>query len=280
MKLLKTIKEHKQVSKHPSLYSLGLLALIFTVITACGQYYAIEEENQSNVADEEETEEVYELPYLETVEMGDCGPELGCMRGFISHGMELVISPDDSSLNLMKRENTEPLVPIRFRDAQDFGDRFDTAFLKPLVKKGELDLYDFKISPTVTRDNFAEGFEMYTEGLSAKDKSLSMGGEGNFILGDIIPYDKVDFRAVKMFRIEMSKYDAETDTDISNIICLEISAIIRDNLVEADTPVNLGGLSNFNFYYTEDSSYCSNKVMNSGTRAEASTLPATVPEIP
>ena len=99
--------------------------------------------------------------------IGECEAEYGCLSGFISHGLSIVVVPEKSS-------NSAPMVDgevvvldgKKFRDAQDFGDRFDREFLFPLIPEELRGDYVVTISPKVTRDNFAAGFELYSEGIT------------------------------------------------------------------------------------------------------------------
>ena len=257
--------------------TLFTLALFLSL--ACGQEKS--EEEQPAATEPEPTQEV--ILGVPTYELGSCQEEHGCIKGFISHGMELTIEPEAASFPNHKGVEVS-LDTYRFKDAQDFGDRFDTAFLKPLVDQKELDRYQFTITPQVTRSNFAEGFELFSEGLSASDDALRMGGEGNFSLGGIYSYSDVALRVVKNFRIEISKSSKEADNDAEaySVVCLEIEASLDGLEVEDGKATNVGGLRNFQFYYTEDASYCAlDNVLGQGrSPSQARTLPATTPGFP
>ena len=178
-----------------SLVLIICLAFSFIVI-GCGNHIWEKEDRGSNVASSETIlDEESELPDFK---LGECQGEFGCLRGFISHGMSLVIEPEVASDSVDRVDGEQVLLEAKvFRDAQDFGDRFDREFLLPLIPEDLRSNYTVSITPRVTRDNFAAGFELYSEGITAQDNRLSMEGEGNFTLGDILPYDRVALRAVK-----------------------------------------------------------------------------------
>ncbi len=216
---------------------------------------------------------------------GSCTGNVGCIQGFISHGMKLTLTPDGTGTDKTASGEALALQTYEFKDAQDFGDRFDTAFLKPLVPAANSADYDFKIAPTVKRDNFANDFELYSEGSEANDDKVKMEGEGNFDLGDIAPFDQVALRAVKTFRIEITKKvtaDAATPAITRAVTCLELEVSTENLKVVADKPTKIGGLRNFKFYYTESDELCqASKVGDAQSRdTSASILPATGANIP
>ena len=238
-----------------SLVLIICLAFSFIVI-GCGNHIWEKEDRGSNVASSETIlDEESELPDFK---LGECQGEFGCLRGFISHGMSLVIEPEVASDSVDRVDGEQVLLEAKvFRDAQDFGDRFDREFLLPLIPEDLRSNYTVSITPRVTRDNFAAGFELYSEGITAQDNRLSMEGEGNFTLGDILPYDRVALRAVKMFRIQIESVEGtESTARESYVTCLEISTTIPDLEVAEGSTTEIGGLSAFQFYYTEDNSFC------------------------
>ncbi len=183
----------------------------------------------------------------------------GCIQGFISHGMGLTLAPKPGREISTVESKTAVFARTQFIDAQDFGDRFDTAFLKPLLGAQKAKNYDIKIAPMVKRDNFANQFELYAEdNLKASDR-IVMASEGNFIVDGIEAFDQVGFRAVKTFRIEISRRDdADADApDVSTpIICLEIDAMVDQLIVKGGSVTAIGGLRNFEYYYTESDAIC------------------------
>ncbi len=217
---------------------------------------------------------------------GKCQADVGCIKGFISHGMRLTIAPQESGSSSEQKGVEGHNVSNKtyeFNDAQDFGDRFDTAFLTPLIPEEKRNLYKFKVLPTVKRDNFASQFEIYAEGIEARDIRVKMKGDGNFVVGDMTAFDNATLRAVKIFRIEASKTSEPDSKDVvsKTVICLEIAAQVRDLKVEAGKSTQIGGLRNFTFHYTEDETLCANITDSSGsTDTPASKLPSVKPNIP
>lgn len=218
-------------------------------------------ENNNDVLAETDVLELVNKP---TFGDATCVAPYGCLKGYISHGLSLIIKPettsDEDAIAMTDIEgNPVTIGSHRFRDSQDFGDRFYNVFIKPLVPVDSQDAFDYRIIPTVKRDNFATGFELYSEGLNASDDHLKMAGEGNFILGNIEPFNKVALRAVKRFRIEIIKKntsDNSNDRETREITCLEISANIAPKVVTEGAVTNIAGLRNFTFYYTENEELC------------------------
>lgn len=216
---------------------------------------------------------------------GRCSGEVGCLRGFISHGTRLTLSPKASGASTDARG--EPLVTTtyEFNDAQDFGDRFDSAFLRPLVPAEHWQAYDIQVVPSVRRDNFADGFELYGEGAEANDDRVTMKGEGNFELGDMQAYDQALLRAVKTFRIEIAKNAKAADgtpSIVRAVTCLEIEAVVEGLKIEAGKPTKIGGLRNFAFYYTESDELCRNLSTSTSQdrMQDAAKLPPVGPQLP
>ena len=206
---------------------------------------------------------------------GGCEGDVGCIRGFISHGMRLTMAPKDDGVKTKVNGDKLQLAAASFNDAQDFGDRFDTAFLVPLLPEGKRDQYNINLTPTVRRDNFAAGFELYAEGEEANDDKVQMQGEGNFVLGDMKPFGSAVLRVVKTFKIEIErKPDATGDIPVVEraVTCLEIEAQVSDIKIDAGKATSVGGLRNFSFYYTESSDLC---VQRSNTESQARTVPGT-----
>lgn len=155
---------------------------IILFFNSCGMINKEEkkEENTTNIINKVPEGEDAELKDKPTFGEAKCDGEPGCIKGFISHGMKITMTPDATGSTDVNGDNLT-LKTYSFRDSQDWADRFDTAYLKPLVPVDELKNYDFKIVPLVKRDNFSANFELYSEGLSAQDDRVKMEGEGIFI---------------------------------------------------------------------------------------------------
>lgn len=245
-------------------------------------------------SDEPKEEESPEEEVFEGVTFGgdptECSGEAACVTGFISHGMRLTMEWDDQNAVYDVDGDTITFERTEFRDAQDFGDRFDTVFLKPLLGDADVSNYDIKLAPTVLRDNFAVDFEIYTEAANAVD-TVNMEGEGNFLVTKIDPDpsvvpDGIAVRAVKTFRIEVAKA-ADADESVpeprSPIICFEIYADFPTLDVASGETRKLGGLRNFTFSYLESPTLCDTDKVSSQAQSRsipASTAGATQPTLP
>jgi len=265
--------------------NIGPALTMSFLLISCSSSEKSKENNTTSSSTTTTSENDTELADKPSYAVGSCEGEYGCIQGFISHGMRITLTPDSAGTDKDATDGDMVLETYEFKDAQDFGDRFDTAFLKPLVPEDKLDQYSFKISPLVKRDNFAAGFELYSEGAEANDDLVTMEGEGNFNLGTIAPFDAVALRVVKTFRIEIEKkVDAEDETPIITraITCLEVVANLENLEVNAGEITKVGGIRNFNFYYTEDDSLCQeSKVGEAQSRdISATQLPSTSADIP
>lgn len=295
-----------------SLTTNFFMVLFLTLFISCG-YQPDEKSDQNNVlsinnidandqdgledqenqnSNDEKVAEAMELVNKPTFGNQSCNAPFGCLKGYISHGMKLLFKPetlsDEETVTMTNVEGESVQIGGQsFRDSQDFGDRFYKVFIKPLIPGTQSDSYSYQILPTVKRDNFANGFELFSEGLNASDDVVKMEGEGNFNLGDIEPFDKVSLRAVKMFRIEIIR---KSDNENSNqehreITCLEISANLSPKEVVAGKVTNIGGLRNFTFYYTENEDLCKPERLGQNpdwqsTPADFRQLPVTGPNLP
>jgi hypothetical protein len=231
------------------------------------------------------TDDPSEMVGKATYEQGTCQGDSGCIKGFISHGMRLTLTPKDGGINTTVDGRQISLEARSFHDAQDFGDRFDTAFLVPLLPEGKRGDYNITVTPTVRRDNFAAGFELYAEGDEASDQKLAMHGEGNFVLGDMKPFDQAMLRVVKTFRIDIERSQEASDNTPAvtrKVTCLEVEAIVGELKIRAAEATSVGGLRNFNFYYTESDELCRH-LTSDGTHGQstaATSLPPVGPHIP
>lgn len=272
-----------------------ILASALVVVTGCGQKSEAQQGASStsatNVnADGSSRTTDGSMPSKPTYggKLADCkvNGTAGCLTGYISHGLALTVAPKNGSEVHNVNGESVSLGRTAFNDAQDFADRFDTAFLKPLLSNQKAKNYDIKIAPTVKRDNFAVGFELYAEDHVRATDRVAMAGEGNFIIDGVSVSDEVSLRAVKTFRIEISrKSDADADApEVSTpVICLEIDATLNALKVEGGKATSVGGLRNFDFYYTESAEICNQAkipVAAQSRQVEASTLNNTTPVLP
>lgn len=259
------------------------------LVSGCGnENVDSKEENNVNVnVDGNEDEQLDDAETFGADESA-CVGETGCIKGFISHGQKLTMTWKNTTEAYDVDGNEISFDTTSFNDAEDFGDRFDAAFLKPLLGDRKAEDYSIKIAPTVRRDNFAVGVEIFTEAANAVD-TVSMEGEGNFIIsgidGDLPNGQSVTMRLVKQFRIEIEKKEgAAEDTPEPNsaAICFTIDAQLDDLEISAGEITKVGGMRNFEFYYQEDPSLCSaDKITDTAQERdlEAAELDPVQPEI-
>lgn len=195
---------------------------------------------------------------------GSCLPDKGCVTGYIRHGLELVFAPGDNSLR-----------PVEFHDAADFGDRFDSAFIRPLIEQKKdndgLQYSDFEaaIEPSVTRDNFAKGFAIYVNGRMAYDRVV-MNGEGNFYIGGIDPAEKnLSVKVVKELSLKLKNLKS----GVTNFHCLAFESKIEGIEIPIAPPYTayLGGVKSFTFRYVESLGPCKADTQSTQTSGPSST---------
>lgn len=197
----------------------------------------VDNENSTTKTQESKTDEEKEKS------VGECTKEKACIDGFISHGMALEFSS--------KEDDSYPA--HNFHDAAHFGDKFDTAFIKPFVEKNGLNYEDFDISyePLVTRQNFAKGFEIFVEANRAYD-SLVLSGEGNFYVGDL---DEATYK-IRVAKNLTIKY-IKTETEEVKYQCLTFESIKEGIEIESlEDVIHLGAINSFKFYYHEAPDAC------------------------
>lgn len=189
--------------------------------------------------------------------------KFACVKGFISNNMKFSATWDIKS-NVMQDVDGKDVsfTKTEFKDASDWGDKFDTVFLNPLLGKQSKKDYLIKVAPIVTNDNFSQGFSIIAQGADNKEQTIVLPGPGNFITKGV-DFDKTTsspdggavLRVRKEFRIEWEKRstaDASVPAPKSPVICLVMEQYVEKIAFDAGRLVKLGAIKDFKFYYQEN----------------------------
>lgn len=182
-----------------------------------------------------------------------CQPHQACISGYISHAGEIYFSPFSP---LRGRD-----AAVRFHDAQDFGDRFHSAFVQPVIDgkiagiMADVDpAYPPTYAPVITRQNFATMFAVTVTSPGMQKTFRIRSEEGNFELPVPPTSGTYDVRVYGNWVIRWQ--DRLSRNFHSQCLTIE-SKIPGINAMRAGEVTLLGGVKNFDFYYHEASSQCS-----------------------